>query len=228
MLTNETREVLKSLIPINNTMIVSSEMTGTDEFKSILFKADLGQLEEIEEFGIYDVTSFLSALDLLEEPEIVLDGNLITAKDSNSSLQFVTSDVSSLEDVHIKPSNINTTLDIESILEFTFNSDALNKIKKSANVFKTFDTVYVVKEGSTVQMKLGAMESYNKSNNSFTLNVDATLETSKDFHIAVPLETLMKVPAMDYNFMVKYNEERDTYRVVLENQLLTFLMSLKK
>jgi hypothetical protein len=88
MLNPKVREVLKSLIPINNQMIIAPEMTGADEFKSIVFKVDLQAVDpDIKEFGIFDTTSFLAALDLLEDPEIEFDEthHVIKAKDENSS-----------------------------------------------------------------------------------------------------------------------------------------------
>ena len=229
MITKDTRSILKNLIPINNSMIVEPVMHGTDEFKGITFRANLDIIEDdIQEFGIFDMSSFLNSLDLLEDADVSLDGNRIIAQDKDSKLEFITTDPSALEDVAGNPRVIDSTLNANSAIEFNFGSEMLNRIKKASGVFKTFDTLFVLKNGNDVSLKMGTKDTYNKSNNSFAISVDTTLATDKDFEIALPIESLLKIPAVDYNFIVKYNEEKDIYRVVVQNDILVFVMSLSK
>ncbi len=229
MLKNETRTLLKSLIPINNSMIIEDEMFGSDEFKSIIFKANLKELEEgIETFGIFDVSNFLGSLDLLENPEISIENNSIVATDESSTLKFITSDPSSL-DIDINPKVIDTTLAVDSILEFGLTSELLQKIKKASAVFKTFDSLFIVKESEKITLKLGAKDSFSKSNNSFSIAIAPSLNTGEnDFELAIPLESILKLPVFDYQLLVKYNSDKDVFRVVCKNALLTFILSLKK
>ncbi len=229
MLNNDTRTLLKSLLQVNNEMIIEPIMHGCDEFKSILFRANLKELgDDFEPFGIFDATSFLSALELLEQPEISIEGNILTAENELSTMKFVTSGVSTLGDVQINPKVIDTTLDIPTILDFTLDNELITKIKKSASVFKTFDTIFLINTPKGTEIKMGAKDSFSKSNNSFSIKVETDISTSNEFELAIPLDGLLKVPGMDYNLMVKYNEEKDAYRIVLDNKLLTFVMSLKK
>lgn len=229
MINNDTRTLLKSLLQVNNSMIIEPTMHGCDEFRSILFRANLGELEEdFEEFGIFDTTSFLSALELLEEPTISIKDNLIVANDEYSTMNFVTSDPSTLEDVQINPKVIDSTLAIDTVLSFPFGTELINKIKKSAGVFKTFDTVFLINTPNGTEMKVGAKDSFSKSNNSFAVSMDSDINVNKEFELAIPLDGLLKIPPMDYELHVKYNEAKDAYRVVLDNKLLTFVMSLKK
>jgi hypothetical protein len=230
MLNKDSRALLKSMLPINNSMIIEDTTYGRDEFSSILFKLNLKEVEQesITPFGIFDMGSFLSALDLLDDPNINLESNIITAKDSNSTLKFVTSDISSLEDIQVKPSIIDSTLAVDSILEFNFGAAALAKIKKASSTFKVFDTLFIVKDKNGTNLKMGTKDSFSKSNNSFSMNIDPDVDSDKEFEIALPLESVLKIPAMDFTFMVKYNEKRDAYRVVLNNTLMTFVMSLIK
>jgi len=227
MLNKDSRAMLKSLVQINNSAIIEDTIYSKDEFSNISYKFELSKLEseKVTPFGIFDMGSFLSALDLLEDPVIVLDNNIISATDTDSTLKFVTSDISSLEDISVDPQIIDSTLAIDSILEFNFGSNTLAKLKKGAATFKTFDTVYIT-NGEKTQLKLGTKDSFAKSNNSFAITVDNTLDTDKDFEIILPLDSLLKLPNMDYTLMVKYNPDRDAYRVVVQNTLLTFVMSL--
>ncbi len=229
MLSKDTRSIMKSMLGINNSMIIETPaIYGKDEFNSIFYRMNTSQLEtsDIDEFGIFDCTSFLSALDLLESPEIKREGNLIVAKDENSVMKFVTSDVSSLEDIQINPKVIESTLAVDSVLEFTFGVQALTKIKKASATFKTFDTVFIIKDKDGLQLKLGTKDSFTKSNNSFGMKFETDIDNSSDFEIALPMESLLKIPSMEYSFKIKYNEAKDSYRVVLDNSILTFVMSL--
>ncbi len=229
MLNNDVREILKALVNINNSSIIAPTMTGADEFKSIIFKANLHKIDsELKEFGIFDTSSFLNALDLLEEPTIELQGNKIVATDINSKMEFITSEISSLDYIQVKESNIDTTVAIDSVLEFAFDSDMLSKIKKASGVFKNFDTLYFNKEDDKVQLSIGLNNSFSKTNNSFTLDIESTLSTDNNFSIALPLYSILKLPNMGYNLKVKYNEKRDAYRIVLDNEILTFVLSLQK
>ncbi len=229
MLTQETRTVLKSLIPVNNSMIIGPVMHGCDEFKSILFRANLNKLEgDLTEFGIFDASNFLGALDLQESPSITIEDNLLVAKDENSTLKFLTSYISNLDEIQINPKIIDSTQVIESILEFDFGTDLINKIKKAAGIFKTFDTVFITSDGTNIELITGAKDSFSKSNNSFSISLLPTINKGKKFEIALPLDSLLKIPAMDYTLGIKYNEEKDKYRVILENELLVFIVSIKK
>ena len=230
MLTNETRTILKSLIPINNSQIIAKETLGEDEFKTILYKLNLEALEneDFPEFGIFDMSNFLSSLDLLDNPEIFLKDNKITATDGNTELTYIISDPDLL-DIEVNPKVIESTLNTNSVLEFDIGTDLFAKIKKAAGVFKTFDSLFIVKTDDSIKLKLGAKDSFNSSNNSFSINVNPSEDSStKDYDLAIPLESILKVPAMSYTFMLKYNEERDAYRVAIQNELLTFILSLKK
>jgi len=230
MINQDARNLLKQLKTVNNQMILANDTYGCNEFKSILFKANLGVIDDIPtEFGIFDMGNFLSALELLEEPAVTYDAQtkVITAKDGNSTLQFLTSTPDSLDNVKINPKLISTTVATPSVFECQITEDHLKQIKKAQGVFKNFDTLWIDNSDRTPELKLGTKNSFSKSNNAFSIKLDSDINT-KEFGISLPLESLMVLPDMDYTLRVKYNEERDAYRVVLDNVLLTFVLSLQK
>ena len=228
MLNNNARTVLKSLIPINNSQIIEPVSYFRDEFKTIIGRVNYEEIDsEIkDEFGIFDTANFLGSLDLLEDPKITLNNNQIIADDGVSKLTFITSDISSL-DIDVKPSLIDRTLEAKSVLELDIDPALLGKIKKASSVFKTFDTLFIINKDNETEFTIGAKNSFSQSNNAFTTKVQSNI-SEKDFDIALPLESLLKIPSMDYKFIVKYNEEKDTYRIALTNEILTFILSLMK
>jgi hypothetical protein len=231
MLNAETRYTMKSLIPINNSQIMKPVSYFSDEFKTIVGKVNYKKLEDSSqfEFGIFDTGNFLNSLDLLENPEIELKDNAIIAKDNTSELKFITSDIDSL-DIDVNPKVIDSTLAADTIVEFEIDVPVMTKVKKAKSVFSTFDTLFI-QNNNNVKLELGSNDTFSSSNNSFAINIlsnDVKVKSDKEFQIALPLDSFLKIPPMKYNFIIKYNEKRDAYRVVLDNTLLTFVMSLRK
>jgi len=232
MLNINTQTLLKSLIPLNNSMVIQNKMTGSDEFKNISYLANLDLIEdELEEFGIFDVGTFIQALELLEDPEISYDTSTkrIKAKDINTSLEYITSDASSLDYVQVDPNIITSTLNASSVLEADITKETLQKIKKAYGVFKNFDTLNIV--GAPLvdaKLAISSLNTFSKNNNAWSMEIPASISPETEFDISIPLESIMKIPQMDYNLQVKYNKDRDAYRVILTNDLITFVLSLKQ
>ena len=226
MLTKQTQQILKSLVSINNSFIVTyPEMTITDEFKSLIGIVNISYFEsEFKEFGIFDGTSFLSSLDLLEDPSITFEDNLIKAKDKNTSMNFLTSFPSTLEDCVVNKVLIEKTVAVDSLLEFEFNEEILSKIKKASSVFKIFNTLFVENVNGVLSLRIGSKDTFNKSENAYSINIGTNSE--KDFSLSVPLENILKLPNTGYTLKVKYNQERDVYRIVMDNEIYTFVLSL--
>ena len=142
--------------------------------------------------------------------------------------QYITSDVSSLDYVQIPENVIDTTVAVESTTEFSFSDDVLAKIKKAKSVFKNFDTLFISNNSTGVTLSIGNENTFSKNNNSWTLKLDSTIDQGNEYNIAVPLDSIMKIPQMSYTARIKYNSQKDTYRVVLDNDIITFILSLKK
>lgn len=228
MLNKDTRAVLKQLTPINNSTVIADTMFGTDEFNGIIYRVELSKIDTIpNEFGIYDTANFLGALELLEDPVVSLSNNTIQATDGETTLNFITSDVSSLEGVNVPPETFTTSLAIASESEFKLTTDILTKIKKATAVFKNFDTLWVVNDTNGTQIKLGTQNSFAKNSNAFQVKIDPSIKSEKEYSLAIPVENILKVPNSEYNVLIKYNEARDVYRLMLQNELFTFIMALK-
>lgn len=230
MLTNQTQTILKSLLNINNSLIISyPKMIIIDEFKSIPGMIDLSKLEEpFEEFGIFDGAKFLSALEMFTDPSITLKDNIIYTKDQNSDMKYVVSDPSSLEDCTIDEDLIATTVAAPSILEFQINTEMINKIKKASSVFKTMDALFLIKNDNDILLEVGSKNNFHSSDNSYSIKMTPDVSNNEDLKLAIPLENILKLPTVNYNVMVKYNKNNGDYRIVLQNDIYTFMLSLMK
>ncbi len=224
MFKQDTREILKSLIPITNKFVIQSpRIVFTDEFKQIVCSFDVSQIEEFKEkIAINDMANFLSAVDLLEDPEITIKDRIINIKNSKSSIKYLTSDLKSIDETSYKV--VESTKGVNTIFSFTMSTDLIESLSKAMQVFKTSDTVFIKKEGESVSISLGQNESFNAATNEFSINIE-DYDSSTDFEVKIPAQSLLRIPTLEYNFEVKYNEERDSYRIYLSNQVLEIVLS---
>jgi len=231
MLNKNTLEILKSITQITNSGIITYPVTTiTNAKRDIFANIDFQKNEDSswEEFGIFDLTSFLNAIDILEDPTIEQDGIYIKAHDKNSSIEFVTSLPDILEDFTIDPRVIETTVAAPSVVEVPIDTNLFTKIKKGSSVFKNLKDLFIIKEGDSIYMKTGNKESYTHSQNSYKISLEPTLITGKDFELVIPIENFLSLPLMDFDMKVKYNKEKDEYRLTFENEIFKFILALKQ
>jgi hypothetical protein len=230
MLNKNSLQVLNSITKITNSAIISYPVTTiTNSKRDVLCNIDFSKIDEEgwQEFGIMDLSSFLNAISILDDPTIEQDGIFIKAHDTNSNIEFVTSYPSTLEDFTANPDIIESTSKAPSILEVPIDADLFTKIKKGASVFKNLLDLFVISEGDKVYLKTGNKETYTSASNSYTHYLEPNLNTGKDFQLVFPIENFLNLPQMDFTMKVKYNETRDEYRLMFENEIFKFLFTLK-
>jgi archaellin len=228
MFSEETREVFKSLSGINNSYVVSYPKTAfSDENNQMLCSVDLSEFEdEFDEFGIYDMSNLLNAIDLVNDPDITLEDGVINivSDDSKERLEYITSDVDSLSKGNYKV--IESTKKVNTIYDFELTKEMLTKITKAVSVFPDFDIVSVRTDNDKVVLSLKSYNKFNTNSNSFEIILEG--DSDQDFEINIPVSSFTKLPKVDYTFEVKYNEEKDAYRVILTNPLFEIVLSTQK
>lgn len=229
MLNSDSLNILNSITNITNSAIISYPITTISNISSdVLMNIDFSKVSEpFEEYGIYDLSSFLGALGVLDKPVITLNDKIITAKDNNSSIQFIISSPSSLEDYTTNPENITSTCAADSIVEIPISLELMNKIRKGANVFKTLKDLFIIKEGDSISMKTGNKESFNSRNNAYSINLEPSLNSGRDFEIVVPIENFLSLPQADFTMKIKYNPKVDMHRVVMENPIFQAVLTIR-
>ena len=230
MLNSNTRQVLGSIQAITNSAIINYPVTTiSNPSKDVLGNIKIDQLENeaFDEFGIFDLGSFLGALSILEDPTIDLENGTIKAADANSAIDFITSSPAILGDFTTSPKNITSTVAAPSVVEVELNTEVMGKLRKGMSAFKTLKDVFIVKEGDSIYLKTGNKESFSRGNNSYKMSLVPSINEGKDFELAIPVENLLSLPNMDYDLKIKYNEARDAHRVVMSNDIFDFVLSVK-
>lgn len=229
MLNNNSVKILQSITGITNSVIISYPTTTISNSNSdIQGNIDFSKLdEEFEEYGIFDLSSFLNAIDVLDEPVVLMNEGIITATDTDSSISFVTSSPASLGDFTCDPLNITTTVAAPSIVELNVDTALMTKIRKGVGVFKTLKDLFIVKDDTGVYLRTGNKESFARRDNSYKIKLDTSMNTGKNFEIAIPVDNFLALPAIDFELKVKYNEQADAHRIVVENAIFQFVLSIR-
>jgi len=166
-LSNETVSVLKNFSTINQNLVIKGghKIATMSAMKNIVAKAEV--LEEFpQEFAIYDLNEFLSAISLFSKPELEFENDfvMITEEGTSKSLKYWYSD----------PSVVTTpTKDItmpECEVKFNLSSDTLAMVTKAAAVIGAPDMA--LESGS-----LKVTDKKNATANNYALDLDVNSES---------------------------------------------------
>ena len=166
-LSNETVSVLKNFSTINQNLVIKggNKIATMSAMKNIVAKAEV--LEEFpQEFAIYDLNEFLSAISLFSKPELEFENDfvMITEEGTSKSLKYWYSD----------PSVVTTpTKDItmpECEVKFNLSSDTLSTVTKAAAVIGAPDMA--LESGS-----LKVTDKKNATANNYALDLDVNSES---------------------------------------------------
>ena len=186
-LSNETVSVLKNFATINQNLVIKSgqKLTTMSAMKNIVAKAIVKE-KFPQEFAIYDLNEFLSAISLFVKPELTFKKDFViiteedTGENSGSSLKYWYSD----------PSVVTTpTKDItmpECEVKFNLSSDQLSTITKAAAVIGAPDMS--LENGS-----LKATDKKNDTANDYVMDLDVDSEGS-DYKFWFKVENLKLIP----------------------------------
>lgn len=232
MFNKESVDFLKVMNKITNSMVLNYPITtGRTESADIAYKFDLSKYDTDgfeNPIGIYDLSTFLNIFGLCDEDrEVNIDNNSITVSDSTTSVKFLTSATSVLSPYEFKQEQFDKTNEFPSVLEMNLTAEDIRKLKSASATFRELDTA-VISCDESVELSLTQIGKFKKSSNSF--RIKKTEESTKKFNIGISLETLSKIPQVDYTLIVKYNESRDAYRIILKTDKiegLSLVISVK-
>ena len=178
-LTSSTISILKNFSTINQNLMVKTgnTLSTMSAMKNIVAQAEVTETFP-QEFAIYDLNEFLSALSLFEEPELNFQDQYvtITQEGSRKNLKYWFSD----PEVVTSPSKAIVMPSTE--VTFNLSSDTLNEIQKAAAVIGAPDMALV--NGS-----LMVTDKKNDTANAYETGLDAK-ETDADYKFWFKVENL--------------------------------------
>ena len=194
-LAKETVDILKNFAAINTQIMVRSGtvLRTISPQKTIMAKAEVADAFP-RDFAIYDLTQFLSALSLFQDPDVDF---------GEKSLEIIGSNDVRLSYTYASPENIlaapskDIKLPSEDIIARVSKADLLS-VTKAASVLNLTE-VSVVGDGSRVYLVAGDFK--NKSSNTFRLPLDHDKVSTK-FSMIFKTENLVKVMPGDYELKI--------------------------
>tara|TARA_B110000483_G_scaffold229703_1_gene294057 strand:- start:434 stop:1093 length:660 start_codon:yes stop_codon:yes gene_type:complete len=193
-LSNDTKEVLKNFSTINQNLLVKNgSVIGTmSAMKNIVSKATIPDTFT-NEFAIYDLNEFLSAMSLFKDPTLTFDEKSVrfSEEGGGSKLTYMFSDPS----IVTAPKTEITMPSVD--VEFTFTQDTFNQILKASAVLGVPDVVLKGTAGGDISLTV--TDRKNETSNDFSIAVGENSPT--DFTYFFKVENL-KLLAGDYKVQV--------------------------
>jgi hypothetical protein len=193
-LSNDTRDVLKNFSTINQNLLVKNGnvINTMSAMKNIVAKATIPDTFN-NEFAIYDLNEFLSALSLFKNPTLDFGDKAVKLKEEGggSSVNYFFSDPS----VVTTPKTEITMPSVD--VEFVFTQDTFNQIQKASAVLGVPDVVLTGTTGGDINLTV--TDRKNDTSNDFAIKVGDNAPS--DFTYFFKVENL-KLLSGDYKVEV--------------------------
>jgi hypothetical protein len=211
-LSDKTIEVLKNFATINQSILFKegSKIDTMSVQKNVLAQ-DI--VEEVfpQEFGIYDLNEFLSAVSLFDKPDLTFDDNSVTISDGNSSTTYWFADKS----IIVYPEKEITMPECE--VKFTLTSSTFKKLLRATGTLGLNDLCI-----KNVDDKIVAevQDKRNDTSNTFSVEV-GDYDGDENFKFYFLTERMKMLPN-DYDVEIssknisKFTSGELTYWVALE------------
>ena len=223
MFNQKVLDVLQQINAVTNSVILSYPVTvAVAETGDIQIHFDVSEVceTEFQKMGLMDsLNEFLSLFKLFPEDRSVdVQDNIITVKSGRQSSSFITSNLVLMDAYDRDAVQFQRTEEAPNAAVFELNTDDMKQIKSATGVFKDLSEVIIKSQDGEIEVSLGATNKFGARSNTYSVTKDA--ETSKEFTIKIPVENFKVLPNSDYEFQVKYNSARDSYRILMLNKTL--------
>lgn len=212
-----TLAVLKNFASINASILFRKGNTlstiSTD--KSVMARATIPETFE-SSFAIYDLSRFLGAMSLFEEPELHISDSSVLIKQGRRKINYVFADPAA---IMVAPDK-ELKLPSEDI-KFTLNNDIWVQVQKALGALKVPN---VSVNGDGTNITLNALDAQNPTGDVFSVEVGDTTNT---FTQVFKAENLRMI-AGDYEFSIskagisKLTTTDLTYYVAVQKNLSIF------
>ena len=198
-ISDDTLSILNNFSSIQGAVVINpgSDISTIAAAKNILVKASVDESFP-KQFGIYELSEFLSAISLLEDPSFEFGDDQVEVRSENST-QTIRYNYCDPTCVVIPPNGGNVEFP-ESDFEFVLTKDDLKAIKKAAGVLNLPHLCIRILDGSNLVASITDKEK-GSSSNGFDLKIayDSEYESEEfdDFYATFSVDNLKVFPG-DY------------------------------
>lgn len=233
MFNKNVTDVLAQVNGVTNSVILKYPKTvAVSESQDMMLLVDISALDDtpFPEIGLKDsLSDFLNLFKLFPEDRTVeVDNNTIDVSAGGMSSSYIMDNIALMDAYNKSPEQFDKTEQVPSVATFDLTVDDIKNLKSATGVFKDLSEVIFVSQDGDMKVSLGATNKFNAKSNTFSVN--KTANTSKEFEIKIPVDNFKMLPVSDYTVEVKYNSQRDSYRIMMVNKSLEgfkVLMSVK-
>lgn len=201
-LSNRTLTILKNFSGINSSINVEkgNVISTVSRGKNILASATIQDSFD-KDFAIYELSRFISALSLFNEPNLEFGEKSVKIFDNKKQeINYIYCD----PDFILWPTKeqIEKVKDIEGIVEFNLSSEMIQSLLKVSSVLK-LNNICIVGDGENIKIK--STQINNNTSDDFSIEIG---ETDKKFNIVFDTENFKMLP--------------QSYKVKINNRLAEF------
>ena len=167
-ISSETINILKNFSNINANLVFKpgQSLSTISEAKTIMAKATVSE-DFVQEFGVYDLSEFLSVMNLVDSPVLNFEDKSVLISDhtGGTKVRYYYSEL----DILTQPTKDITMPECE--VNFNLSAENLDKIKKAAAVLGHAELMFSC-EGGNITAKV--FDEKDATANTFDITLDTT------------------------------------------------------
>lgn len=226
MISREFIKELSKLCNISDKVVLKYPITtlNSDAIDILVnIKADKLGCSEFEDTGIYELNKFVHMFNLFQNPEIIRNTNSIEFVTPGTKSVFTLSDLNVMEHYNQKSSLIESTLKYPDVASVLLTADVIKQFKQASSIFNELNVLAIEGRDNNTLIYLDSHNRFNSSNNIY--EKEYLNSSTKNFKLIISVENFNKLPVADYNLRIKYNEDKDAYRILFETENTQILIS---
>jgi len=217
-LSTDTLAILKNFSEINNNILFKpgSKLNTISAMKNILAEATITEKFDTE-FGIYDLSEFLSVLSLFDTTNLKFDETHVTVGDvsGRSKIKYFFSDI----DMLTSPTKAIEMPNPE--VKFVLDQDTLGRIKKAASALG-HDQLSITPGDGVITLTVVDID--NATSNTYSIDVPG--ESTGDFNFILNIKNMQMIPG---NYDVSISSRLiSQFSLIQEGVDLTYWLALEK
>lgn len=194
-----TSEILQSFTAINNGMMIhkGNRIRTQDNMNKIIAYADIPD-EFPQEFAIYELGEFLSAIDLVPGADLDFGTTQVTIQNKSTVLKYGYGDA---EYVTEAPEVVNYPGDHADNVNVKLSSEQLDLILKATNTLG-LEYIGVSTVPGSNKIKLSALDIENPDANTYEITFEQESEDDAEYNLVFKAERLSKIIKQDYDLSI--------------------------
>lgn len=226
MITKDFIKELSKMSSITDKVILKYPITTLNsEAIDMLVNIDTSKLgcQEFPDTGIYELNKFVHMFALFDNPEITRTNNAIEFETPGTKSVYTISDLSVMENFDQKSSIIESLDNFPEVAKVDISVDVIKQIKQASSIYNELNVLTIEGKSNDLYLYLDAHNRFNSSNNTFSK--EFLNHSTMDFKLKINIENFIKLPMTNYTLKIKYNENKNAFRILFESEFFKILIS---